>query len=782
MKKRFSFLVCLLFSMIAASFAQQTLPVKFSSEDGVESYWYYINFTRRLNTSWTVDHNASGEVQQKARVVGDHSQQWKLVGTQTSFYFVNRATGYLMAYTGTPIKDSNDKPVPLNSNIDVEPPVNGDGAVYYTDKDITVETAAKIRIEWRSQETQWGPVTNWICLNNGLTGATPLMNDRAGRNVCNYGTLDTGAPIAFISADKPVIIVNETNFTRDGLVNYKSIIPVAVSSMITTGNITGTFSGPDASAFSFGEGGNTINKEGKLNVIFFPTEAGKKYEATLILSSPGADDVKINLSGTAFEESALPVTFSSYDDSDEHWYYIQFARKASANLVWAMNDSTRMVGQDTLRAGESRLDNQWKICGDWELGYFIVNRATNAEVMYNTRQNVQSGEEVRIFTDVPSSDRYVLPPAGEVGNDFEFVRYRTTNNWQILNRSIARYNYPNYKYINDSGGRYLCHYTVDDTGNELLFFPSDIIAILAPVTPIKIIAAEGETESAVFKVGGATNTTDNITVSITGDSEGIFSVEPAVLPFTGGDVTITFNNPEGAPMQYKAFLTLKTQGAEDVVVQVTGAPKNAIPKISTDETEYWYNIQYNRKATLVWQGNGESDISQVAPVENKTSQQWKFVSAGESGYFIENREGGQMFFKKNEEGNYADDVRANLAEKGTAIEFIETESGIQMQTLEAFLLKTDSEFINDYQGTKVCFYSKDDGGNYLTFIPTETVTFTSIKKPDVNVDSNDRLIAERYYTLQGVEVKQPGVTGIYIVRKLYASGKTQTTKALIHVR
>ena len=46
----------------------------------------------------------------------------------------------------------------------------------------------------------------------------------------------------------------------------------------------------------------------------------------------------------------------------------------------------------------------------------------------------------------------------------------------------------------------------------------------------------------------------------------------------------------------------------------------------------------------------------------------------------------------------------------------------------------------------------------------------------IQPDANDVVVSLRYYNLQGAEITQPAENGIYIVNKLFASGKTVVTK------
>lgn len=63
----------------------------------------------------------------------------------------------------------------------------------------------------------------------------------------------------------------------------------------------------------------------------------------------------------------------------------------------------------------------------------------------------------------------------------------------------------------------------------------------------------------------------------------------------------------------------------------------------------------------------------------------------------------------------------------------------------------------------------------------EYTTGNSLKPIDSDL-ANGRLINTRYFTLQGVEVQQPAISGIYIVKKVYESQKETVTKTFFNIK
>ena len=90
--------------------------------------------------------------------------------------------------------------------------------------------------------------------------------------------------------------------------------------------------------------------------------------------------------------------------------------------------------------------------------------------------------------------------------------------------------------------------------------------IQASPTSVSMNAAPGGTATETITVTGL-NLTDGITYTLT-DANGVFSVSPASLGTTGGDLTITYSPT--APGNHTATLVLNSTGADPVTINITG--------------------------------------------------------------------------------------------------------------------------------------------------------------------------------------------------------------------
>ncbi|MDR0506209.1 MAG: hypothetical protein LBH32_05265 [Dysgonamonadaceae bacterium] len=787
MQKKFSFsILFLLLIATVGSFAsgktQSGVPLKsstaeglaepeFSSVDGSNDVWYYIRFGRQANNNlvWTTDYTSdpnSWSIKQLAKKdVDKYDQHWKLVGDIDAFYIENRATGYKVAYAATEVAEKGIR----GGNYIVDP--NGSST--------TLRLASSKGNSW-----DWTGALDWVIINPTL-GATSFMNDRAKndaypwRDVCNYGFADDGFRVQFIYAEKQTIVVAVDSVSMETFSGYtkKTVFSGISSFNLETAGINATIEGADAQYFGI-EGATTLPGAGELTLTFTPSEK-RKYSANLVLSGGTAEPVIVRLSGNAIDETDLPL-ISSEDNSDEHWYYIQFYRRASSNLVWALSDTTRMLIQDTLKANALRDDMEWKICGDWANGFYLVNKVGKyggKEITYCPADSVIDGSSV-------PGNRYIVRTGG-YGDTFEFIRFGATSDWQFYNADYA-------KYINDYQGKFICNYSKDDSGNRLVFIAADKPAITASVSSLALEVPARETVTATINVM-ALRTTGNINAVISGADASVFSVSPASLPSEGGELTVTFSPTEAK--NYAATLTLSSAGADDITVALTGNSALGLPLFSTDDNEIWYYIQFNRKSSLAWTAEDiDGKIMQRDKIvidENeededvKTSaykQQWKFVGDWTNGYQIINRTGGAALFDT-VSVSATTSYLVLVEEAAFGDKFLFKRQNANSKWQLKIIGKDDGDaayaYLNDYGGANgdgsIGLYIVDDSGNLLIFTAVDPAT--GIQNPALD-EANGTIIATKYYTLQGVEVNRPTATGIYIVRNIYSSGKVNAVKTL----
>jgi len=90
--------------------------------------------------------------------------------------------------------------------------------------------------------------------------------------------------------------------------------------------------------------------------------------------------------------------------------------------------------------------------------------------------------------------------------------------------------------------------------------------------------AVGESASKMFSVTGV-NLTDSIHMVLEGTGVSVYTVSPMVLPYTGGDVTITFQPNKAAQRDLK--ITLLSTNAEDAYVSVTGRAVTPVEEVES---------------------------------------------------------------------------------------------------------------------------------------------------------------------------------------------------------
>lgn len=723
MKKIFSFLVLFLLSsyMATSVLAQDTppFPVKFS--DNNNEHPYYIGFTRQKANAkyWTVDHEVSGTIAQEVLREEDKDaiQRWKFVLTgldSEEFYIQNVASGEYVSYHAggaeTQFTDTYGKLIPIGDGRETQD-------VYYTDKGTT---PSKFTLEYRDNIGEGG----WVFMDK--SGSS--LNERGGYNTCKWGP-DAGNLLLFVVAGEPAITPGASSLSMGSLVDKKTEGRIGVTGRFLTEDISISFEGPDAECFSYTVTGD-LKKQAALTIAFTPKEL-REHTATLKFKSTGIE-ASVDLTGAVYPDSDMP-TISEGDD--ETWYYIQFLFDKGENLAWTTNGDNKQITREVIPAGAYDDRQLWKIMGDWEKGYYFVNKALNGELKYNQALEKNPGTVLPGLIYDGAADGgpdiyFAWGDGGGLGDTFNFVKDKN-GNWQLFNRDVnsaptsttretegydARYVYARHK---TEGFPLVLRQSAENTERTQIIFTLPKASVVSSVTGSHLLTASaGETSDLEISLTGV-GTQAPIKATLTGDDA--FSLSTTSLPATGGDLTVTFS-PDADGSFYQASLTLSSEGAEDVVIALTGSYGGPILSL---EDDIWHTMRFNRRASVILQGNGigaDKAISQKAPIAGDPSQEWRFVGSNES-LIIENRAGGYIYFIRTPDGNPCTALTDNEAEAAKFSLVLREEGSSNPGWVLKDIGNGTGRMLNDFQGTGLCTYTTDgnDGGCPIVFTPVELV-------------------------------------------------------------
>ena len=138
-----------------------------------------------------------------------------------------------------------------------------------------------------------------------------------------------------------------------------------------------------------------------------------------------------------------------------------------------------------------------------------------------------------------------------------------------VNPNVTSYECYAYSYNQNNQGFYDVTSTLGGAVAAQLIFkaPSTDPKITASPTSVSMSTTPGETATETVTVTGA-NLTSGITATISGTDASLFSVSPASLGTSGGDLTITYSPTANG--NHTATLTLSSTGAQDVVITLNG--------------------------------------------------------------------------------------------------------------------------------------------------------------------------------------------------------------------
>ena len=381
-----------------------------------------------------------------------------------------------------------------------------------------------------------------------------------------------------------------------------------------TSEITYQLGGADATAFSVTPGAWT-STGGAATITFSPT-AKKAYNATLTINSTGILEAQtINLTGNADFE--LPVQIS--EGSNNYWYYVQFERQAKAGTVLTMEDPAQeneIIKQSAL---DVENDNQlWKITGTWD-NYSLVNKSNKTIAFVN----IPVSEDPLTGEQTPEMNVYVSKNAG-TGDSFGFVRYLTTESWQLKNMTSEKAAELNRLYLNDLSGENVTGFTLNNPGNQLKFIDAETAGFVVAGDTVNIGNVNQHTTEDLSVLVGGVKLTSSITVAITKDEDNVFTLKTTTLPAEGGQIDISF-----APTAYKkvSFATISlSSGSTQLSFVVSASSDVGISKYYVGTAEQWGSPADGERVDAiptplsagdkVWIAEGEYSVPQIGVPAN----------------------------------------------------------------------------------------------------------------------------------------------------------------------
>jgi hypothetical protein len=671
-----------------------------------EDQWYYIQFERQAVNNKVLQADLLSKPVTQAQILGNENKQlWKIVGTWDEYHIVNKTGELEIIYNTT------------SNQYDLEESEFGNEFGFERFKDTGDWQLRNLSSGYYDEDTDEESTTQRYFNDY----------DNAGKSASNYYVNDAGNRLVFIPATTQALVIGQKTVDFGSApagtgASVKKTIPVG--GLNTTGAITGVIKGTGTAAFSLKE--LSLPAAGGAFEVTFTPATIDIYKAILVLSSPGVanDTVQLTARGSTF-----PFTVSS--GTNEHWYYIQFMRQPGKALT--SNGSGETVTQEVWSKDQELNNSQlWKITGTWD-NYKFVSK-TGGELLSNPTVGGDEGDY----------DDYVL---GATGNGHIAVEKTagTNTGWVFQNVAAKEAEYT--LYMNDKSGSTVCLYSVlNDDGNPLKFIPASGTAILPDLTTLAYdnvtIGLKGEKTLTV----SGTQLTTAISYTLTGSGAASFKVTNTTansaagdpLPKEGGTLKISFE-PE-APGDYIAVLTLRSTGAPDVVVVLSGncvaLPDDFPVKISNATSTTWYTVYFDRRYTdtyswKVWTAGltGETikqtaQLGRTNPAMATEEQLWKFVVApSKTGYLVVSNSG--------LEATFGDDYILGEAGEGTPLVFAKNPA-------TQWVLKNNAtgKALNDRGGSTVCEYSSDgaDSGCPLGFIETPLPAPVRIQLNSTDID------------------------------------------------
>ena len=481
----------------------------------------------------------------------------------------------------------------------------------------------------------WSGDSNGYCTLHNFTTATGATG-QAGSYVFNYGeAMIIGIEPPAGALTDPRITVNPTALMMNTIVGNPVTATFTVTGRNLTENVTLSLTGDNVFSLSTTTVNATQAENGVTVTVTYNPAAPGSHEATVTLSSAGADDVTLKLNGIGDLETYEPVMLEATNISSTSFTATWTDETPAANVEsytlyvsdqpflppFALLDSTDWTSAATLPDG-------WTANG---LQYYSSNSAayltsssgyvrsktydltgydkvtvmvysepyqSNNTITVNTSAQSKtynmSGNQFTWYTfvlDCASSDYINIKTNGMP--DMRYVKVYAGDATTAMQRKATETGDATYRVITGitsksytvtgltEGGTFNFYVAANYTNGAMNESNIEQVTLLENSDPtiyvnpaaLDITATVGQPETTTFHVAGA-NLTGDITLALN-DENSVYSITPTTVTaadaVNGVDVTVTYTPTTNG--NNNATVTLSSDGAVDVTVALNGIAK-----------------------------------------------------------------------------------------------------------------------------------------------------------------------------------------------------------------
>lgn len=380
-----------------------------------------------------------------------------------------------------------------------------------------------------------------------------------------------------------------------------------VSGTNLTGSITYEKSGSDAAAFTVTTGtGWTAANGGQLRITFSPTTAGA-YTATLKIKSAGAEDIVIQLTGLGVEAPVSPsltvtpatVNFgNTYSGAPATENITVTGANLASDLAISITGSDASVFSFNKPSGWDNATG-----GTLEVIFTPTSTGAKTAILTIKTYGVEDKTVTLSGSGIQSTDPvFLTQPASVTKNAGQSATFtvsvsgtpnptlqwqKSTNNgedWEDIDGETGSSYTINSVQEADNGAKFRCVATNPARPSGLLSDAATLTVVYPNITVDHDKLAFGSSNiglaPALTLTIGGNNLTGNITYTKSGDGASAFTItETSWNAATGGTLTVAF--APTAVQNYKAEITISSEGATTKTVELTGAGTVVLPSFST---------------------------------------------------------------------------------------------------------------------------------------------------------------------------------------------------------